>query len=591
MKRLTICTGTALGLGAMTTLALLWLLSGLSRAVRANDFVVCPAGPPTCGYSTIQAAVDAADDGDVIQVVTGVYTGVHQRGGITQVVHVNKSLTLRGGYTLTQGTVFNPQAYPVTLDAQGQGRVLYAAAPTLGAGISLTLEGLRFIGGNAARMGGDPQGDAGGGIYVGDATLTLKNSQVSSNTASDGNGGGLYIKSSSATLSDNIISLNDANSGGGGLYISASVVIFNHNFVSSNHAFSVGGLFQFDSDATFTGNTFSSNHATFGCGVSLASGNATFNNNVVSFNTSGETGGGLCLTNNNATLKDNLIVSNAGVFGGGLRILDSNATLSGNSILSNTAHIYGRGGGLYVSGSTITLTANTISFNKSQWYFVQSSFGGGLSVSDSTITLDRNTILSNTAVQGGGMYLDSVHATLVNNVIADNQAETLGSGLYLHLSGDDSRLLHNTIARNGSSALTAGSGGDGSGIYVTGLSHTLALTNTILVSHAVGITVTAGNMAVLQGTLWGNASDWGGAGIIVTGTHNAWGNPAFVDPANGDYHIGPGSAAINAGLGAGVGIDADYEPRPYQAPDLGADEYWPPGTLERLYLPIVLGVH
>ncbi|MGD9101419.1 MAG: right-handed parallel beta-helix repeat-containing protein, partial [Anaerolineae bacterium] len=486
--------------------------------------------------------------------------------------------------------------YPVTLDAQGQGRVLYAAAPSLDADISLTLEGLRFIGGDAAGMGGDPQGDAGNGIYVSNATLTLKNSQVSSNTISSdigGKGGGLYIKSSVATLSDNTISLNNTSTAGG-LYINASVVIFNHNVISSNHAFAVGGLFQSDSDATFIGNTFSSNTSTFGCGgLHLVSSNTTFNNNVVSFNTAGEdAGGGLCLFSNNATLKNNFIAHNWGVHGGGLSLQDSNATLSGNSVLSNTASGAfgeGSGGGLYVSGSTITLTANTISSNESRWYFVQSSFGGGLSASDSTITLDRNTILSNTAVRGGGMFLNSVNATLVNNVIADNQAEVLGSGLYLHLSGDDSRLLHNTIARNGSSVLTAGSGGDGSGIYVTGLAHTLALTNTILVSHAVGITVTAGNMAVLQGTLWGNVSDWGGAGIINIGANNVnvWGNPAFVDPDAGDYHIGPGSKAINAGLDAGVSIDADYEPRPYQAPDLGADEYWPPGTLERLYLPIV----
>jgi hypothetical protein len=34
--------------------------------------------------------------------------------------------------------------------------------------------------------------------------------------------------------------------------------------------------------------------------------------------------------------------------------------------------------------------------------------------------------------------------------------------------------------------------------------------------------------------------------------------------------------------------DIDYEPRPYQVPDLGADEYWPPGALKQAYLPIVL---
>jgi hypothetical protein len=39
---------------------------------------------------------------------------------------------------------------------------------------------------------------------------------------------------------------------------------------------------------------------------------------------------------------------------------------------------------------------------------------------------------------------------------------------------------------------------------------------------------------------------------------------------------------------AGIKTDVDHEPRPYQTPDLGADEYWPPGALKRAYLPVVL---
>jgi uncharacterized repeat protein (TIGR01451 family) len=46
-----------------------------------------------------------------------------------------------------------------------------------------------------------------------------------------------------------------------------------------------------------------------------------------------------------------------------------------------------------------------------------------------------------------------------------------------------------------------------------------------------------------------------------------------VDPDNGDYHIGPGSAAIDAGVDAGVTTDIDGQARPSGlGPDLGADE-------------------
>ena len=31
-----------------------------------------------------------------------------------------------------------------------------------------------------------------------------------------------------------------------------------------------------------------------------------------------------------------------------------------------------------------------------------------------------------------------------------------------------------------------------------------------------------------------------------------------------------------------------HEPRTYQEPDIGADEYWPPGALKIIYLPAIM---
>jgi uncharacterized repeat protein (TIGR01451 family) len=85
----------------------------------------------------------------------------------------------------------------------------------------------------------------------------------------------------------------------------------------------------------------------------------------------------------------------------------------------------------------------------------------------------------------------------------------------------------------------------------------------------------------MEGTLWGNrvwtnGADWGGAGTIFTGTINVWGAPAFVDPKNGDYHIRPDSAAVDAGVISAVTSDIDGQPRPYgPGYDIGADEAYP----------------
>ncbi|MCK4470643.1 MAG: hypothetical protein KAW49_02545, partial [Anaerolineae bacterium] len=84
--------------------------------------------------ATVQHAVDYAVTGDEVRVAQGVYTDVHTTGGYTQVVYLEKSLTLRGGYIITDWDSSDPVACSTVLDAGGQGRVVYVAgdvAPTI----------------------------------------------------------------------------------------------------------------------------------------------------------------------------------------------------------------------------------------------------------------------------------------------------------------------------------------------------------------------------------------------------------------------------------------------------------------------------
>ena len=429
----------ALGLGL--TVALLWL-SGHSEArllvARAASYTVCPAGPPTCDYSVIQDAVDAAGDGDVIKVATGTYDDINNYNGLAQVVYIIKSVTIRGGYTTAFTEPPDHEANPTILDAGGQGRVIY-----IGGNISPTIEGLRITGGRSVGEWG-----WGGGVRISGAAATIRNNQIFSNTAHDG--GGLRLDYSAAILEGNTIYSNTVDDGGGGLFLSFSP-----------------------------------------------------------------------------------------------------ATLIGNNISGNTAF-------------TNALTAQ----------------GGGLWIGGAAPVLNGNTISRNSAQSGGGIFLSESDVTLTNNLIFDNQAG-FGSGIS---AGECAlRLLHTTIAHN--------TDGDGVGIRVS--SGTVALTNTIIVSQTVGIVAGYNSSATLEATLWGtatwaNTTDWSGDGTIITGTVNLWGDPAFVDPDNGDYHIGENSAAIDAGVDAGVTNDIDFHPRPYLIPDIGADEYWPPGMLRFIYLPLVV---
>jgi hypothetical protein len=207
---------------------------------------------------------------------------------------------------------------------------------------------------------------------------------------------------------------------------------------------------------------------------------------------------------------------------------------------------------------------------------ISSGSGGGI-YNSGTLSMNgvkligNQTGISTTGGFGGGLYLTGNPGTLTNLTIADNQVLPggKGSGVYVYSTSPD--LFHTTLARN--------TGGDGSGILF--IYSNAELTNTILVSQTVGITVTSGSRVNLQDVLlgsgaWANLLDFGGSGLI-SATHILTGDPAFLAPKSGDYHIGLGSAALDQGISTSISTDIDDQPRPNPdtgLPALGADEYW-----------------
>jgi hypothetical protein len=321
-----------------------------------------------------------------------------------------------------------------------------------------------------------------------------------------------------------------------------------------------GARDPFGAAFTLANNHIYGNTARQGGGVymSFCCENAPLRGNTFASNSAAQDGGGLLLHAGVAALTDNVFDSNSADRGGGLWADHNGSILLGNSFVSNTAHT--AGGGLFLF----------------------------MNMSDAK--LNETYIVSNTAGRGGGLAVTGGDAgwgrsaTLIDTVIADNQASVEGSGIYV-VAAYSVQLLHTTLARNG--------GGDGSGVRIGDFvlqnagPSTVALTNTILVSQSTGIGVAGGSTVAVNGILWYSdpvtVSQSPAAVVAMQNTH--WGNPAFVNPDGGDYHIKPGSAAIDQGTPAHVSTDIDGEPR-INTPDLGADEYWAPGALRRVYLPI-----
>ena len=267
-----------------------------------------------------------------------------------------------------------------------------------------------------------------------------------------------------------------------------------------------------------------------------------------------DAGGGLYAVTAAPIISGCSLYDNTAQEGGGAFLSSSPATFRHTTLSDNLA-LYG--GGLYLDHSAANLQASLFEANTA------TANGGGLYLRYSPAVLSANRIEANTAsTYGGGVYMTYSQPGLTNDVVAGNHSAYLGSGLYVDHSSP--QLRHTTIARN--------TGGNGDGLHAA-YSSTATLRNAIVADQTAGIFVANGCSANLDGVLWfGNQANTGGPGTVVI-QHAASGDPAFA--ADG-YHLSLGSAAIDAGIDAGVAADIDGDPRPLCfAPDLGADELPP----------------
>lgn len=500
-----VAIGSGMVLVLWTAVLLLWT----QRPGYAAGGVLCvvpPGEPPGpfagCAqvFTSVQTAVDTAVPHSEIWVATGVYTDVHERNEVWQVAYVDKSVTIRGGYTTPFSDPPDPTQHVTTLDAGEWGRVLFITGS-----ISVTIEGLYLTGG-ASYPSGWVERESGGGVYAAGATILLQDNIITGNRfggSNPGYGGGVYLTAVDATLRRNQIQ-NNIGYGpnhGGGLAARQSDLVLQNNVFFSNTAgmhmepgittASGGGVYIFESQVIMENNDVTHNTALhieglnplnaygYGGGLMLVYSSGQVRNNQISHNVAAYSGngfgGGLYIEGlDDLMVAHNQIENNSASLagyghGGGLAVLPRReeplpdlVTLHENRIVSNTAVVsgsLGMGGGVAIlfgphvgfPRPAITLTYNAILSNTAV-FTGGVGLGGGLVAGVAHLHLDQNEIARNVAAasgpegHGGGLYLAANQSVLTGNIIRHNQASGGGGGMVLE--EDETMMLNTAVIDN-----------------------------------------------------------------------------------------------------------------------------------------------
>jgi uncharacterized repeat protein (TIGR01451 family) len=343
----------------------------------------CTASSAPC--ATIQRAVDVANPGEEVRVAAGTYSGAQEvldaRTGYTytQVVFVDKALTLRGGYSTADWSVSDPVANPTAVDAQGTGRGV-SVVGTYGEHPTVTVDGFTVTGGDYTGLG-NPAGvsgrvcdgtgyDCGGGLFAFNAVFLLRNTIITGNVASragagrNGVGGGLYLweLQPGSRVEHTIVVDNGtagSNGNGGGIYVcEGDGLTMTRSTVARNYASDGGGgMYVFQPDGP------------------IVVERTEFMNNVEE-----EKGGGA-------------LYANLSYAGEGLRM--DRVRMSGNEAESRGAAVYLQKTG--ISGTSVRLTNMLLDNNRVPFGGVLGSVIGIKRGYNSSVTLAHMTAADNSA--------------------------------------------------------------------------------------------------------------------------------------------------------------------------------------------------
>jgi predicted outer membrane repeat protein len=338
-------------------------------------YTIRPDG--TGDFPTIQAAVDAARSGYVIELSSGVFAGPGNR----DIDFHWKCLTLRSAAADPNACIIDCQG---TADAWHRA-LRFGASAAAGSRV----QGITLANGYA---------DAGAGVWLvgAAAAITLEGCVLSGNRAC--HGAALYSEAGAACVIDCTFRQNAADSAGGAIYCAdAAVPTVTACRFEGNTAGADGGALCFrDTGAGEVRDcTFDDNQAIYGGGVCLREAGATRlcgctlrGNSVILGG-----GGGLCLEGGTPAVDSCLFVANFAPRGGGLY---AKATCAEVTHCTFAANAGGAGGGIWSDEGEVRVETSIIAF---------SSYGQAVHcVDDFSVALACCDVYGNT----GGDWVDCI---------------------------------------------------------------------------------------------------------------------------------------------------------------------------------------
>jgi uncharacterized protein Veg len=258
-------------------------------------------------YATIQAGIDAVEDGDTVLVAPGIYD-------------VNEPITYKG-----KNITLKSEAGPKDTIIKGNGSRVFTF--NSGETNNAVLEGFTIRGGNAIY---------GGGICCEGSSPTIRYNIITENGPCYG-GGIACLGGANPLIKSNVISNNIGSEMGGGVYCEGSRVLILDNIITGNSVYSEkgGGICCWgDCSVIIRGNYIVGNSADEdGGGIFLTNSEAIIENNIIARNRTREDGGAIDSWYSSVYIIGNTIADNSSVYSGSINSFENIKTILLNSIV------------------------------------------------------------------------------------------------------------------------------------------------------------------------------------------------------------------------------------------------------------------